>query len=122
MLWESIRNKITRKIIIFYLGGWKARGIPKGGFGRVLVRKEKKGEKFWSAVSTYTIVCGGVLGGIFAYLERIYLEGQFLRGKFCSKTTCEIAIQWPFFSLRNAMYIIISTMVCSPVHLFEKGT
>jgi hypothetical protein len=37
---------------MFYLGGWKARGIPKGGFGRVLARKEKKGEKFWSAVST----------------------------------------------------------------------
>jgi len=54
MLWESIPNKITRKIIIFYLGGWKARGIPKakGGLGRVLARKEKKGEKFWSAVRT----------------------------------------------------------------------
>ncbi len=52
MLWESIRNKITRKIIIFYLGGWKARGIPKGGFGRVLARKAKNGEKILSAGST----------------------------------------------------------------------
>jgi hypothetical protein len=41
-LFISIRKKITRKIIIFYLGGWKARGIPKGGFGRVLARKEKR--------------------------------------------------------------------------------
>jgi hypothetical protein len=49
VLWESIRNKITRKIIIFVLGGCKARGIPKGGFGRVLARKAKKGEKFSSA-------------------------------------------------------------------------
>jgi hypothetical protein len=52
VLWESIRNKITRKIIIFVLGGCKARGIPKGGFGRVLARKAKKGEKFSSAAST----------------------------------------------------------------------
>jgi hypothetical protein len=52
VLWESIRNKITRKIIIFVLGGCKARGIPKGGFGRVLAIKAKKGEKFSSAAST----------------------------------------------------------------------
>ena len=51
MLWEPIRNKITRKIILFVLGGWKARGIPNGGFGRVLAIKEKKGKKFWSAGS-----------------------------------------------------------------------
>jgi hypothetical protein len=44
--------KITRKKILLFLGGWKARGIPKGGFGRVLARKAKKGEKFWSAGST----------------------------------------------------------------------
>jgi hypothetical protein len=43
---------MTRKIIIFYLGGWKARGIPKGGFGRVLARKAKNGEKFLLAGST----------------------------------------------------------------------
>jgi hypothetical protein len=47
VLWEPIRNKITRKIIIFVLGGWKAHRIPKGGFGRVLARKERKGKKFW---------------------------------------------------------------------------
>ena len=29
-----------------FLDGWKARGIPKGGFGRVLAIKSKKGEKF----------------------------------------------------------------------------
>jgi hypothetical protein len=46
VLWKSIQNKITRKIIIFYLGGWKARGIPKGSFGRVLARKAKNGEVF----------------------------------------------------------------------------
>ena len=77
-----------------------------------------------------TIICGGVLGRIFVsrssycrtYLERIYLEGQFWRAKFCSETTCEIVIQWPFFSSRTAMYINISTIVCSPVHLFERGT
>jgi hypothetical protein len=28
------------------LGGWKAQGIPKGGFGHVLARKAKNGEKF----------------------------------------------------------------------------
>ena len=27
MMWESIQNKIARKIIILHLGGWKARGI-----------------------------------------------------------------------------------------------
>ena len=37
---------------IFVLGGCKARGIPKGGFGRVLAIKAKKGEKFSSAAST----------------------------------------------------------------------
>jgi hypothetical protein len=52
VLWESIQNKITRKKVIFVLGGCKARGIPKGGFGRVLARKAKKGEKFLSAAST----------------------------------------------------------------------
>ena len=52
MLWEPIRNKITRKIMVFVLGGWKARGIPNGGFERVLARKAKKGEKFRSAGST----------------------------------------------------------------------
>jgi hypothetical protein len=44
--------KIHRKITIFCLGGWKARGLPKGGFGRVLVRKAKKGENFLLAEST----------------------------------------------------------------------
>ena len=51
MLQESIQNKITRKKIL-YLGGWKARGIPKGGFGHVLASKAEKGKKFWSAVSS----------------------------------------------------------------------
>jgi hypothetical protein len=51
VLWEPIRNKITRKIIVFVLGGWKARGLPKGGFGCVLARKERKGKKFWLAGS-----------------------------------------------------------------------
>jgi len=37
---------------IFYLGGWKARGIPKGVSGLVLAIKAKKGEKFRSAGST----------------------------------------------------------------------
>ncbi len=46
---ESIRNKINRKNNNIFLGGWKARGIPKGGFERVLARKAKKGKKFWSA-------------------------------------------------------------------------
>jgi hypothetical protein len=27
---------------ILYLGGWTAQGIPKGGFGCVLARKEKR--------------------------------------------------------------------------------
>jgi hypothetical protein len=34
MLRESIQNKINRKNNNIFLGGWKARGIPKGGFGR----------------------------------------------------------------------------------------
>jgi hypothetical protein len=34
---------------IFVLGGCKAQGISKGGFGRVLAIKAKKGEKFLSA-------------------------------------------------------------------------
>jgi len=38
--------------MIFVLGGCKARGTPKGGFGRVLARKAKKGKKFWEAAST----------------------------------------------------------------------
>jgi hypothetical protein len=37
--------KINRKIKIFCLGGWKAQGLQKCGFGRVLARKAKKGEK-----------------------------------------------------------------------------
>jgi hypothetical protein len=45
MLWESIWNKITRKIINYFLVSWKAQGIPKGGFGCVLAIKAKKGEK-----------------------------------------------------------------------------
>jgi len=49
VLWESIRNKITRKIIIGDLF-WEAGSlIPKGVFGCVLARKGKKGEKFLSA-------------------------------------------------------------------------
>jgi hypothetical protein len=44
MLWESIWNKITRKIINYFLVGWKAQGIPKRGFGCVLGRKEKRGK------------------------------------------------------------------------------
>jgi hypothetical protein len=34
------------KITIFHLGGWKAQGLPKGGFGHVLARKAKKGRTF----------------------------------------------------------------------------
>jgi hypothetical protein len=45
MLRESIRNKINRKNNNIFLGGWKARGIPKGGFGRVLARNTRKGKK-----------------------------------------------------------------------------
>jgi hypothetical protein len=56
VLWESILNKITRKIMIFVLGGCKAQGTPKGGFGRVLARKAKKGNKFWEAACTGLIV------------------------------------------------------------------
>ena len=33
-------------------GKLEAQGIPKGGFGRVLVRKAKKGENFLLAEST----------------------------------------------------------------------
>ena len=42
---------------IFYKGGWKARarGIPKGGFGRVLARKAKK-------VKSYGRLIGAGLG------------------------------------------------------------
>ena len=42
----------NRKIIFFCLGGWKARGLPKGGIKRVLARKAKKGENFSLAGST----------------------------------------------------------------------
>ena len=44
--------KINRKITILCLGSWKARGLPKGGFGCVLARKAKKGENFLLAGST----------------------------------------------------------------------
>jgi hypothetical protein len=77
-----------------------------------------------------TIFCGGVLGRIFVsrssycrpYLERIYLQGQFWRAKFPSKTTCKIMIQWPFFSSRTTINTNISPTVCSPVELFRRGT
>jgi hypothetical protein len=38
-------EKITKKIITYFLVGWKARGLPKGGFGCGLAIKAKKGEK-----------------------------------------------------------------------------
>ena len=44
------QNNQENNNIIF--GIWKARGIPTWGFGRVLARKAKTGEKFWSAGST----------------------------------------------------------------------
>ncbi len=44
------QNNQENNNIIF--GILKARGIPTGGFGRVLARKAKTGEKFWSAGST----------------------------------------------------------------------
>ena len=44
------QNNQENNNIIF--GIWKARGIPTWGFGRVLARKAKKGETFWSAGST----------------------------------------------------------------------
>jgi hypothetical protein len=55
MLRESIRNKINRKNNNIFLGGWKARGIPKGGFGRVLARSTRKGKKIWYAGRTSLI-------------------------------------------------------------------
>jgi hypothetical protein len=45
VLWESIRNKITRTNNILF-GRLEAQGIPKGVFGHVLVRKAKKSENF----------------------------------------------------------------------------
>jgi hypothetical protein len=45
MRWESIWKEITRKIINYFLVGWKARGLPKGGFGCGLGIKAKKGKK-----------------------------------------------------------------------------
>ena len=48
----NTKQNNQENVIIFVLGGYKARGIPKGGFGRVLAIKAKKGEKFWSAAST----------------------------------------------------------------------
>jgi hypothetical protein len=37
----NTQNKINRKNNNIFLGGWKARGIPKGGFGRVLGRNTR---------------------------------------------------------------------------------
>ncbi len=36
-------EKITRKIINYFLVGWKARGLPKGGLGCGLAIKAKGG-------------------------------------------------------------------------------
>ena len=38
----KIKNK---KKDYYYLGGWKARGLPKGGFGCGLAIKARKGKK-----------------------------------------------------------------------------
>ncbi len=48
----NTKQNNQENVIIFVLGGCKARGIPKGGFGRVLAIKAKKGEKFSSDAST----------------------------------------------------------------------
>jgi hypothetical protein len=80
MLWESIRNKITRKIVIFYLGGWKAPGIPKGDFGHVLARKAKNGEKFLSAGST-----GLTAQNVEKKLASTHQTNQFCCAKNCSR-------------------------------------
>jgi hypothetical protein len=42
---ESIRTKQLTRKTIFFGGGWKARGLPKGGFGCGLAIKAKEGEK-----------------------------------------------------------------------------
>jgi hypothetical protein len=44
-----MNSKAGQLTLPFYLGGWKARGIPKGGVGHVLAKKAKNGEKFSSA-------------------------------------------------------------------------
>jgi len=42
---ESIRTKKLTRKTVFFGGGWKARGLPKGGFGCGLAIKAKKGGK-----------------------------------------------------------------------------
>jgi hypothetical protein len=42
---ESIRTKKLTRKTVFFLGGWKARGLPKGGFGCGLAIKARKGKK-----------------------------------------------------------------------------
>ena len=43
--WSNQYGTITRKIVNYFLVCWKAQGIPKGDFGCVLARKEKRGKK-----------------------------------------------------------------------------
>jgi hypothetical protein len=45
MRWESLSEKIKNKKKENYLVGWKARGLPKGGFGCGLAIKARKGKK-----------------------------------------------------------------------------
>ena len=47
---ESIRTKKLTRKTVFFGGGWKARGLHKGGFGCGLAIKAKKGEKKVQAV------------------------------------------------------------------------
>ena len=44
---ESIRTKKLTRKTVFFLGGWKARGLHKGGFGCGLAIKAKKGTVIW---------------------------------------------------------------------------
>ena len=49
MLWESTRNKITKKIIIYFI--WEAGRLTEYQKGVLGFNEKKKGEKFWLAVS-----------------------------------------------------------------------
>ena len=58
----NTKQNNQENINIFW-GGWKARGIPKGGFGCVLARKAKKVKSFRRlegpalAVTSWNIRC-----------------------------------------------------------------
>ena len=54
---ESIRTKKLTRKTVFFLGGWKARGLPKGGFGCGLAIKSRRELLYGTVMSSAKKEC-----------------------------------------------------------------